>query len=127
MTLEFKERLSRKVLKGLSTDLAAFANTLGGIIVVGISDSQELVGYTPEKSERNKISTEAANCRPLVRVDFQNLTFERKRYLLIIVPKSSSLHCDSKFRFPSRVGSITQHLDSAGIIARVRDDLIKTL
>ncbi|TET91362.1 MAG: ATP-binding protein [Methanomassiliicoccales archaeon] len=123
MTVEFKETLSEAVIRGLSTDFASFANTSGGIIVIGIDDSHNLVGYRPEKSERNRISQEAGNCRPPVLIDFQKLTFQKKHFLVVNVPVSSSFHCDKRFRYPVRVGNTTQFLDPAGIITLVRNRL----
>lgn len=64
--LEFKRELSVDVLKDLSTDIAAMANTEGGRIIIGVDDERRPVGYTPRQrhEDRNLVSNEAKNCSP---------------------------------------------------------------
>lgn len=124
MTVEFKADLSERVIQGLSTTFAAFANTSGGIVVIGIDDSDTPVGYKPKDSERNRISQEAGNCKPPVLIDFERLPFGKKRFLVITIPESTGFHCDKNYRYPIRVGNITQYLDPGGIIALVKDRLL---
>lgn len=124
VSFEYKETLNREIKERLSTYFAAFANTEGGLLVLGINNSKEVVGCTLKKGEREYISQEAENCHPPVYVDVEEGEFDNKKIILIYVPKSDrTIHTDKNHRFPVRVGSIIDYLDITGIIPLARERL----
>lgn len=120
-TREFKRELSDEVLKDLSTDLAAMANTEGGTIFVGVEDDGALVGFArrPRQQDRDRVSTEAQNCNPPVQIDFENVSFAHLEFLLIKVQADAAIHQDKSRRFPCRVGDRIVHMDTAGVIGQL--------
>ena len=120
IAIEFKRELSEDVFANLSTSLAAFANTQGGWILVGVDDDRQPIGYPPRPrhEDRNRVSAEAKNCIPGVQVDFEGLTFGKLAFLVIKVTRSNTVHCDKSRKYPVRIGSEIQYLDPAGLYAK---------
>ena len=116
-TTEFKAEPSPQVLKGLSTDIAAMANYQGGMIVFGVTDDGDPRGCTLEADTRDRMTTEAKLCRPSIAIDFEEVPFGARRFLILKVPRSSVFHNDKEFRFPTRIGNQTDYLDALGLVA----------
>ncbi len=119
--VEFKAQLSKEVLRGLSTDIAAFANSGGGRIIFGVTDDRDPVGLTLKGDEGERISQEASNCRPAVPIDLEEISFGKRRFLIVQVPHSSLIHNDVHRKFPVRIGKITDYLDALGLVALLRE------
>ncbi len=116
MNVDFKREVSEQVLQGLSTDLAAFANASGGMVIFGVTDSGDPLGCVLEGKERERISQEARNCQPAVAIEFEEIRFGQRHFLVVRIPKSNVVHSDADHRFPQRVGDTTGYLDALGII-----------
>ncbi len=114
--IELKREVSKDVIKGLSTDIAALANFEGGHIVFGFSNSKEPVGCVYEDKDLDQISQQAGNCRPSVTINFEKISFGTQQFLIITVPKTTVLHSDTKNRFPIRIGNTTGYLDITSIL-----------
>ena len=119
--VELKREISREVIRGLSTDIAALANCSGGNIIFGFSDSKEPVGCAFTSKDLDQISQQAGECRPSVTINFEKFSFGTQRFLIVKVPKASVLHSDIKHRFPVRIGSATNFLDISGIHSLMRE------
>lgn len=52
--IEYKQSFPSK-LSELATELCAFANASGGILLVGISDKQQVLGVTLDNTQRSRI------------------------------------------------------------------------
>ncbi|SRR6266508_929349 len=115
--VEFKRELSGDVLHDLTTDFAAMANAQGGRIVFGVDENKNPIGCELKGDERNRISQEASKCRPPIMVDFEEVPFGAKRFLVVRIPKSDVLHSDHERKFPIRLGSITEYLDGVTLQA----------
>jgi hypothetical protein len=63
-TLEFKENLSAS----LAREMVAFANTIGGRILLGVRDDGTVVGVKDSNALRARIQDMARNCDPPVKV-----------------------------------------------------------
>ncbi len=63
-TLEFKESLS----SSFARELVAFANTIGGKILLGVRDDGSIVGVQDTNALRARVQDIARNCDPPVRV-----------------------------------------------------------
>jgi predicted HTH transcriptional regulator len=85
--LEFKRTLSSAYR--IARTLAAFANTAGGTLLVGVNDDKQVVGVMSEAAEVACIE-EAAGflIDPPVAVSYETLRHESRTVLLINVPES---------------------------------------
>ena len=119
--VEFKAEASEEVLRGLSTDLAAIANTQGGVIVFGITDAKDPKGLSLRGDERDRISQSASNCTPPISVDFEEVRFATRVFLLVQIPRSTIIHNDQQRRFPTRIGNTTGYFDALGLVALLQE------
>lgn len=123
VSFEYKESLNDGIIRELSKYFAAFANTEGGILVIGINNFKKTVSYSLEKGEENSISQEAKNCRPPVYIDIEERGYDNDKIMLIHIPKSKTIHTDKNHTFPIRVGSIIDYLDTTGLIQLAKERL----
>lgn len=83
-TLEFKRDLSS--LRPIVKTVVAFANTAGGMIVVGVEDDGKVIGVDdPFKMEEKITSVIADSIAPLIMPDIEFSTVEDKTLLIIRV------------------------------------------
>ncbi len=86
--LEFKRQLS--AASRIARTLAAFANTSGGILLIGIADDGKIKGVSSEFKEVEKI--EAATDRliqPALSVSYETLSPDGRIVLIVTVPEST--------------------------------------
>ncbi len=119
--VEFKREASDSVLQSMSTSLAAMSNAQGGTIIFGVTDKKDPAGCVLKGNERDRISQEASNCQPIVRVEFEEVPFGNRTFLLVKVPRSKLVHNDIQRKFPVRVGNITGYLDAYGLISLLQE------
>ncbi len=120
-TTEFKAEPSDQVIQGISTDIAALANAQGGRIIFGVTNEGDPRGCELQGMERDRISQEASNCRPPIGIDFEEILFGKRHFLLVKIPRSSIVHSDTQQKFPVRIGNITQYLDAVGLISLIQE------
>ncbi len=92
-TIEFKERISHK--DSLANEIAAFANTKGGVILIGIGDNKEIIGISENELESfEKIVIEICrdSIEPTVNIYTEKLLIENKNILKIEVSRSLFVH-----------------------------------
>ncbi len=123
-SFEYKGELNREIKERLSTYFAAFANTVGGLFVLGINNFKETVGCILEKGDREYISQEAKNCHPPVYIDVEEGEYDNNKIVLVYIHNDNkTIHTDKNYRFPVRVGSNLAYLDITGIIPLARERL----
>lgn len=108
------------MLKGLASDLAAYANTKGGEIWFGVDDKGRPSGGSLTEIDRQSVAQKAANCQPPIAIDFEERQYDGHQITVVLIPESSSIHADDRRRFPVRVGGIKHYLDAAGILLLAR-------
>ena len=83
-TLEFKRDASS--LDSILKAVVAFANTAGGIVLIGVEDDGTIVGLNNPGKEQEKIVNSIANrIKPLLSPDFSIITVKDKQVLVIQV------------------------------------------
>jgi ATP-dependent DNA helicase RecG len=85
-TLEFKENTNN--LKGIIKSIVAFANTAGGVILIGIKDhSKEIIGLEDSLLEEEKIANAVADSiSPLMIASIEIASYRNKELLVIRIP-----------------------------------------
>lgn len=85
--LEFKSTIESAVK--IAKTLAAFANTAGGILLVGVRDDRKIQGIISEQQEIEKVEAAADFlCSPSITVSYESKCIEGKQILVICVPES---------------------------------------
>lgn len=85
--LEFKHKVASP--EKIAREIAAFANTKGGTILIGVGDRGELVGtesYMEEEFWLNQASDDV--CVPPVQIDIELLNIGNKDVLIVEVPEA---------------------------------------
>ena len=92
-TIEFKRELPRR--NSLADEIAAFANARGGVILIGVDDSGEIVGVDRQELDRAE-KTVVEICQdsidPIVLIFTEKLRIDEKNLLKIEVPRSLFVH-----------------------------------
>jgi len=124
-TLEFKEqgRSSGDALKVVADAALCFANSAGGVVVVGVADRTagpaSLVGTTLDVDDLRRRVWELS--RPPLTVDAWEERVGEARVVFVSVPQSPEIHSDPQGRAPRRAGRDCQPMDPTEQ-ARLRED-----
>lgn len=84
--LEFKKTITQ--LHKIARTLVSFANTRGGIILVGVRDDGTITGVDPEEEKHSLQRAAEFYCQPPVRVIYKETDHEQLTVLKAIVPES---------------------------------------
>ena len=104
-TIEFKREMPHR--NSLADEIAAFANSQGGVLLIGVDDYREIVGLElPELDRVEKTVVEICedNIEPTVPIFTEKLRIDDKNLLKIEVPRSLFVHKTSNGYF-TRQGS----------------------
>ena len=98
-----------------ANEIVAFANTDGGVILCGVNDDGEILGFSREKAKTLE-SLLAEICRDRITPRLPIRTYCRepekdKTILLVVVPQGDALHENRGHSF-HRIGSHTQKMNS---------------
>ncbi len=103
-------------------DLVAFANSGGGVILVGVDESKgkngaqkgKVVGCDVSDRERNKIVSRASQCRPAIAVRVTIETHGKYSIFRVDIPKGG-LHCTPNGTYKIRRDGQTDIIDPAAM------------
>ena len=116
-TLEFKKTVTVE----LGKDIVAFANTSGGIIIVGVSNAGDIVGAPKDAEQR--ISDILLNIVPSIRVSIRSLKIEDKKIVVINVPQSPKIHTFRNIAY-IRVGRNVRPLDIYELLSKASESVL---
>jgi len=134
--LDFKGTLygnSDKERRDLCGDVAALANTSGGVIIVGVEEDQQAIadatpGVELGDAERNRmLQTLASGVAPLPALDIISVPSAEdpaRGWFVLAVPRSMraphAVMVNEGFRFPVRNGTTIRYLSEPEVAARYR-------
>ncbi len=107
--LEFKLRPSEEIGK----DICAFTNTNDGTIIVGISNSKDLIGTTTKME--SQVASISHSCKPAIYPEIEQLKIEAKSILVIRIKKTGGIHSYKNIAY-KRVGSHNKPLSPDEVI-----------
>ena len=115
--LEFKERFNDGVLKTIS----AFANTYGGLIIVGVNNKREVTGIDTDDKNYQKIINRVVNKLGISpNFDFEELN---GKSILVIEVRKSHIPISFEGRYYKRVGNTTREMNFEGLKRFFQSDL----
>jgi len=118
LKIDFKRDLHPSSIQDLSKDIAAFANTEGGHILIGVEDNGNVIGVDWNAEKSRLVYGEGMNCLPQISVSIETVPYPRVGTVAVVsVPKSTFIHRDSKQRFPQRLGDSTVFMDTAMLLS----------
>src|ERR1035437_2299681 len=84
---EFKRKFSTH--EKIAREMIAFANTKGGVLLIGIDDDKVIVGVESEKSEAELIKDVASNfCVPPLEYEIEYMDVNGKEVVIVEIPES---------------------------------------
>ncbi len=95
-------------------EMTAFANTKGGILLCGVSDSGELQGMTPKQVSalsRMLVEVSTDTVKPAIRIHIEKRELDGKMFMLVEVPGGNYVHERSGKAF-LRVGDSKRRMES---------------
>ncbi len=95
-------------------EMTAFANTKGGILLCGVSDSGELQGMTPKQASalsRMLVEVSTDTVKPAIRIHIEKRELDGKMFMLVEVPGGNYVHERSGKAF-LRVGDSKRRMES---------------
>ena len=105
--LEFKRSLSRD----LGRELCAFANASGGVVLIGVSDTGEVVGVSDHNRLKSRVQSIARSADPPIEVEVDNVG----EILLVVVPPQKRKPYSFGGRFFLREGANSQQMSNAEV------------
>jgi len=89
-TVEFKERIEKGNQSEFIETVVAFANTIGGIILIGVDDAGRLSGLT-NSMDADRIQKWITDwCDPPIGVDFRIVTLQEKTIAVVDIPEGEN-------------------------------------
>ena len=102
--VEFKEERIRP--RDLAEEIVAFANSEGGIILLGVCDDGNILGVLDKDIEEKIMNICRNNCIPSIIPDFQSIEVDNKIVAVITVSKGlNKPYYSTDHRYYLRVGS----------------------
>ena len=92
-TIEFKREMPRR--SSLADEIAAFANTQGGMILIGVDDNRVIIGIELQKLdnvEKTVVEICEDSIEPTVPIFTEKLRIDDKNLLKIEIPRSFFVH-----------------------------------
>ena len=103
-SVEFKEHAVRA--ESMAREMVAFANSSGGVIVVGVADDGAIVGIDTEKNlEEWTMNVARTSVVPAISVEYEQLELEGKKLGVITVAKGVDKPYQTGDKYLVRVGS----------------------
>ena len=122
--LEFKQKVASP--EKLAREIAAFANSEGGIILVGIGDKGELIGLETYLEEEFWLKQAAEQeCLPPVKIKLELFQMGQKDILIVRVPEAPDKPVQVKAGKSSKIRKVFVRVDDASVEAS--DEYIQVL
>jgi len=104
--VEFKNAQVNAI--SLAEEIVAFANSDGGIILIGVEDDGAITGVNDRDMEMRIINTCRNNIRPSLIPQIFKQAFNNSTILVVKINPSDTIHCTAQGKYFIRVGSTKQ-------------------
>ena len=106
-TVEFK----RSLTKDVGRELCAFANADGGTILIGVSDTGEIIGVANHNRLKSRLQNTARSADPPIELEVESVD----RVLRVVVPPQKRKPYSFGGRFFMRIGANGQQMSNAEV------------
>jgi len=86
-TLDFKRKVSTPYK--IAKTLVSFANTRGGLLLIGVDDDKQIIGVDPDEEKYNITEAISKHCQPKPEVSFLVVESDEGRAILLVDIKES--------------------------------------
>lgn len=120
---QFKQSQDVTNAKSLAGEMAAFANSKGGRILIGVDDAGSVIGLSPDDIRRinQLISSTATDCvRPSINPETENISVGGKVVMVVTVPEGiSKPYADNEGVFWVKSGADKRRVTSREEVQRI--------
>ena len=115
-SVEFKTKESRS--ESIAREIIAFANTKGGMLLIGVADNGEIQGISDGKDYEEWVANIARNnVIPSIRTNFSLIAIENKKIAVVLVPKGKDKPYQTRNgKYYIRVGSTNRITTQAELL-----------
>ncbi|MCD6161693.1 MAG: putative DNA binding domain-containing protein [candidate division Zixibacteria bacterium] len=113
-----KVEFKLKINSGLGKSICGFANTNGGIVLIGVNDGGKIIGIS--KKHEREIANMAHTCKPSVYPKIEAVEIEEKNIFIAEIKKSDSLHSFKNIAY-KRIASHNKPLSPEEVIEFAKD------
>ncbi|PRY12015.1 putative DNA-binding protein [Pontibacter ummariensis] len=86
--VDFKQRINQP--EKIARTLVSFANTRGGVLLVGVKDNGTISGVDPEEEKHTLQQAADFYCDPPVQLLYEEIEEDKRTVLKVIIPESST-------------------------------------
>lgn len=86
---EFKVSIPSKI-KEITEEVCAFANASGGVVLIGVDDTNNIKGITIDNAKRSAIQNSINEISPVLKCDFNIIEIDGKNIAVIEVPSGQN-------------------------------------
>lgn len=115
LTVEFKERYTSKI----DRDIVAFANSRGGLLLLGVDDHGKMVGENLTNKLKAEINALARNCDPQIHIKSIK---QIGRVVLVEIPPGEDKPYSSSSGYYRRLDAVTQKMTQKEVGVIFRDN-----
>ena len=101
-TLEFKESLTKRIIP----EVVAFANSIGGKILIGVNDKGEIIGTDISNKQRANVQNQIKQIEPKINVEIEVVD----NVIIINVPEGADKPYSSSEGYFLRAGAMCQKM-----------------
>ncbi|CAN2050318.1 Transcriptional regulator [Candidatus Magnetomoraceae bacterium gMMP-13] len=105
-TIEFKTEDVHP--SSLAEEIVAFANFEGGLILIGVDDSGEIIGCSRKDIEEFVVNVCRNNVNPSIIPVIEKIFIDNKKIIAITIHRGDTAHATNQGRYYIRVGSTKQ-------------------
>jgi ATP-dependent DNA helicase RecG len=109
---EFKVSVPSRI-RDITEEVCAFANTAGGIVIIGVNDDNTIIGVTVDNRHRSTIQDSINSITPSLRCSLELVKMEEGDVFIIEVPSGKSKPYVFGGAIYVRIGPNTQKLTAA--------------
>ena len=102
-TLEFKENLGKK----FAVEVVAFANSMGGKILIGVDDDGNIIGTDTSNNQRANIQNQISQIEPRINVKIEVID----NVIVVNVPEGDDKPYSSSDGYYLRAGAMCQKMN----------------
>lgn len=84
--VDFKQRVTKP--SKIARTLVSFANTRGGVILIGVKDNGYICGVDPEEEKHTLEMAAGFYCAPPVQIEYEEIEADNRIVLKVTIPES---------------------------------------
>lgn len=121
-TCEFKIDFSDQA-HSIAKEIAALANTKGGLLLIGVSDDGQMIGIENSRSAEERLVGIASTCSPSISIEVDTVRLDSKAIIVVSVPCTPI--STYKGHVYTRIGTVSRYAEGGEIVSMLERGLLQ--